>query len=639
MGESHNHAYFLNSWVLHLQKLGFTLTCSLCLKVYNEPMLLPCDHIFCSFCLPNSYLFGLQCPLCKFPYLEQGLRQAPFVENVVNIYKSLKPSFSMHMLNSDIEGGFVPCSFLTDAKYSNQIAKDLTKPPHGNSTSKTRGNTEQHETVNVDVNQIQLFPDSPSSRFSKGINGHDPGSSDIVGKCLSNKLAKRTADDYGAYGYNSKKQKQLDQGLPEMNQGSTTSEAVNLENSVCAGSDMTNTRNNTDNQQIFDFDSATLLNFKCAFCRTWKITEGSGPMQHFANGRQVFAHEASHSHVVHLHHSCLDWAPQIFYVNDTTIKNLDKELARAGKLKCAQCGLKGAALGCYVKSCRKSYHAPCAFEVKECRWDDDHFLMLCPDHASQKFPREKSKKPAPKKYSSAPGHNEQKNSRDLDFWATSHSGAKNWVFCGSALSADEKYMLVKFANLCGATVTKSWNPNVTHVIATTDANGACSRTLKVLMAILNGRWILKTDSCMQSKLPINEEPYEISLDNHGCCNGPKTGRLRLLNNEQKLFDNLKFFFYGDFVSSFKRDLQNLVMTGGGTILKADELQPSSGKQCYQPSTSIIVYNDDSIEVNEIVQRQVEAKKVALESGSQVIAYTWILDSIASGLLKPFVQKM
>ena len=54
-------------------------------------------------------------------------------------------------------------------------------------------------------------------------------------------------------------------------------------------------------------------------------------------------------------------------------------------------------------------------------------------------------------------------------------------------------MLVKFANLCGATVTKSWNQSVTHVIAATDANGACSRTLKVLMAILNGRWILKPD--------------------------------------------------------------------------------------------------------------------------------------------------
>ena len=36
-------------------------------------------------------------------------------------------------------------------------------------------------------------------------------------------------------------------------------------------------------------------------------------------------------------------------------------------------------------------------------------------------------------------------------------------------------------------------PNVIHVIDATDANGACSRMLKVLMAILNGRWILKPD--------------------------------------------------------------------------------------------------------------------------------------------------
>ena len=54
-------------------------------------------------------------------------------------------------------------------------------------------------------------------------------------------------------------------------------------------------------------------------------------------------------------------------------------------------------------------------------------------------------------------------------------------------------LVVKFASMCGATVTKFWKPNVTHVIAATDAQGACTRTLKVLMAILNGRWILKID--------------------------------------------------------------------------------------------------------------------------------------------------
>lgn len=54
-------------------------------------------------------------------------------------------------------------------------------------------------------------------------------------------------------------------------------------------------------------------------------------------------------------------------------------------------------------------------------------------------------------------------------------------------------LLVNYASTVGATVTKFWTSNVTHVIASTDANGACSRTLKVLMAILNGRWVLKLD--------------------------------------------------------------------------------------------------------------------------------------------------
>lgn len=54
-------------------------------------------------------------------------------------------------------------------------------------------------------------------------------------------------------------------------------------------------------------------------------------------------------------------------------------------------------------------------------------------------------------------------------------------------------LVVKFASMFNATVTKFWKQNVTHVIAATDAQGACTRTLKVLMAILNGRWILNID--------------------------------------------------------------------------------------------------------------------------------------------------
>lgn len=37
-------------------------------------------------------------------------------------------------------------------------------------------------------------------------------------------------------------------------------------------------------------------------------------------------------------------------------------------------------------------------------------------------------------------------------------------------------------------------------------------------------------ACMEAMHPVDEEPYEVNLDNHGCCNGPRTGRLMALNN-------------------------------------------------------------------------------------------------------------
>ncbi|MFS8018556.1 putative BRCA1-associated, BRCT domain superfamily [Helianthus anomalus] len=47
-------------------------------------------------------------------------------------------------------------------------------------------------------------------------------------------------------------------------------------------------------------------------------------------------------------------------------------------------------------------------------------------------------------------------------------------------------MMVDFARTNGALVSKYRKDNVTHVIAATDANGACTRTLK--MGCYNGMY-------------------------------------------------------------------------------------------------------------------------------------------------------
>ncbi|XP_066362539.1 BRCA1-associated RING domain protein 1-like isoform X2 [Miscanthus floridulus] len=63
-----------------------------------------------------------------------------------------------------------------------------------------------------------------------------------------------------------------------------------------------------------------------------------------------------------------NWAPKVWFDGDV-VMNLESEIRRASGLRCRRCGLLGAALGCYEKHCRKSYHVPCAVQIIDCRWD------------------------------------------------------------------------------------------------------------------------------------------------------------------------------------------------------------------------------------------------------------------------------
>lgn len=50
--------------------------------------------------------------------------------------------------------------------------------------------------------------------------------------------------------------------------------------------------------------------------------------------------------------------------------------------------------------------------------------------------------------------------------------------------------VTEFEKLSGVTILKNWDSSVTHVIASTNENGECRRTLKFLMGVLEGKWIL-----------------------------------------------------------------------------------------------------------------------------------------------------
>ncbi|XP_023554232.1 BRCA1-associated RING domain protein 1 [Cucurbita pepo subsp. pepo] len=672
-----NTSRFLNPWVLHFQKMGLELKCPLCLSFFDEPVLLPCDHLFCKSCMPFASQIGSECPLCKAGFVDRDLRPAPFMDKMVSIYRSLDATFATNMskLVSAVDVGatveksrfvqstpcagpnckeFQGCSMPADCKCENLDIESRkgsygrhedcrmppvsqtdqlsagSPPPFGDgkvsddSSDEYRGHGSKNDSdrrsviANADDKKLQLSKCTSSVSEEEG-HQRDP---------------KRQKFDYG----------QLKSGSSSVDQ--THPPASELGNSETSNSEMEHKSQVTiaSNLPLADAEDAIVRNAKCAFCQSSKVTEDTGPVLHYLNGSLVVGVEAANPNVIHAHKLCVDWAPQAYYQGDD-VHNLKSEVARGSKLKCSKCGLKGAALGCYSKSCQKSYHVPCALEIEECRWDTDNFLLLCPSHSSARFPDERSKSRKMPRNQASPF---RMNQQDSNNWASPSDGVKKWAFCGSALSAEERNILVKFAKISGATVSKFWKPDVTHVIASTSENGACTRTYKVLMGILNGVWILNMDwvkACMKERRPLNEEPYEIALDNYGCTDGPKSGRLRVLNHAPKLFTGLSFYFTSDFPPAYEEDLQDLVITAGGTILENEELAaPScSSDQAAAPKV-LVVYNLDSPggckvgeEVSILWQRLNDAEGIAAKVGAQVIGHTWLVESIAAGNLQPFVS--
>ncbi|KAL4368930.1 hypothetical protein GQ457_05G003490 [Hibiscus cannabinus] len=654
----------LNPWVLHLQKLGLELKCPLCLNLFKRPLLMPCDHLFCGSCIARAE-FGSECPICKAQCADRDLRPVTFMENIVGIYRSLDAAFAANLSHS-LEDGvgkndkFDKCSmqrFNADKGYkapdndvvvfnssgkvglhSNQVDQaSLSLPSCGD--TKASDNDSEHSLGNYSAKGVgkRNFDDTTSQKqenFALGVDGHS----------WDSKSQKRL--NYG----------QLDMVVKPMDHCQSVQKARNI---VTADSQL-GSQNEPALVSNLPLTSDNMCENKaiCGFCQSSRISEATGMMLHYLNGKPVTGDASFSSNVIHVHSSCIEWAPQVYYVGDS-VKNLKAELARGAKLKCSRCGLKGAALGCYVKSCRRSYHVPCAKEIPKCRWDHNDFLVLCPGHSSVKFPSEKSRNA----HSSTKSSNEKSGTclsandgmpiesgqlKSNTFWGQPDD-KKDWIFCGSALAPEEKFLLVKFAKMIGVTVTKFWRPDVTHVIASMDRTGACTRTLKVLMAISNGKWVLNINwikECMKAMHHLNEEPYEVSLDNHGCCDGPKTGRLRALDNAPKLFDGFNFYFVGDFVSGYKEDLQNLVDTAGGTVLRRMEelIEHNNGGDQTIQTKMVVVYNLDAPqgfelgeEVSIIWQRVSEAQDLATKIGGQVIGHTWLLESIAACKLQPFVN--
>ncbi|KAM5327823.1 BRCA1-associated RING domain protein 1 [Glossophaga mutica] len=205
-----------------------------------------------------------------------------------------------------------------------------------------------------------------------------------------------------------------------------------------------------------------------------------------------------------------------------------------------------------------------------------------------------------------------------------------FVLIGSGLSSEQQKKLSDLATILKVKKCAEFDSTVTHVIVPGDT---VQSTLKCMLGILNGCWILKfewVNACLQSREWEQEEKFEVP-------GGPQRSRI---NREQllpKLFDGCYFYFGGIFKHLPKDNLIKLVTAAGGQILNRKPKPDSDVTQtintvAYHANpdsdqrfcTQYIIYEDLSSHRPERVRQG----KVWMAPSS------WFIDSVMSFELLP-----
>ncbi|GAQ82577.1 BRCA1-associated RING domain protein 1 [Klebsormidium nitens] len=372
-----------------------------------------------------------------------------------------------------------------------------------------------------------------------------------------------------------------------------------------------------------------------------------------------------------VHELCAQWAPNVFFEGEE-LANLDSELARSRQLKCSVCSRRGAALGCFLPRCRHTYHYACSRQLEGCRFDEESYVMLCPDHSSEKLPFEmeidefdgsdqeeapangKDKGGAKKRKAAETARGPKRAKTAPSVQATPASmkwagapGTK-WVLTGSGLSPKEKDDLALLAHSSGAQVVKDWSPAVTHVITGVDEKLRSKRTLKYLTAVLTGQWVVTPEWVTESlalSQPAKEASFEVLGDAQNETGGPKKGRMAARKGAAPLFDGIDFFLSGDWPGTpSKADMAAVVSAGGGTVLARrplpNEAAPAPSSKSHKSPETVILYfggqpagadGPPGAKTDAADGRRAEALGLSGSAGkgSVVVHHRWLLDSASA----------
>ncbi|KAI5628527.1 hypothetical protein C0J50_3017 [Silurus asotus] len=124
-------------------------------------------------------------------------------------------------------------------------------------------------------------------------------------------------------------------------------------------------------------DQSSSSDLCCVLCKRADETKITGPL----SCKQSTA----------AHQNCLLYASGLFCKNSPPfddlfgfdLEDVENECKRGKRLKCFKCGKHGATAGCEVKSCKRSYHYPCAKKARAVTMEDQSkgtFTLYCEKH-------------------------------------------------------------------------------------------------------------------------------------------------------------------------------------------------------------------------------------------------------------------
>ncbi|XP_067929953.1 serine-rich adhesin for platelets-like [Watersipora subatra] len=200
------------------------------------------------------------------------------------------------------------------------------------------------------------------------------------------------------------------------------------------------------------------------------------------------------------------------------------------------------------------------------------------------------------------------------------------VFTHTSLSKEQKKCVENCAKILDADVVPNYSSAVTHVITSVDGDLCCPRTLKYMLALLEGKWILSIEwvtLCLEETNRVPESIFEV----RGSSTAPKSAassrsREAFTRGEPALLSGCEFYLAGDFKppSPPRDQLCQLIKVGGAKLLNRLPREGSSVGAYHAPKggrlskcgTIILSTKHDSIKI----------------PSATSVSPSWLLDCIA-----------